>query len=238
MKGCLKCRRSIVAVVALVLGLVVLATAAFAQTDPQNPGVFAVTSAPFGFTYGEWSAKWWQYVFSIPVPKNPLLDQTGKNCAEGQSGPVFFLVGVINTSGTAVRNCTVPAGKALFFPVLNVECSTLEGDGTTEQQLRDCAKHIMDGATGMACDVDGVSIKNLQRFRVESGLFQEGPLPNNNLEQLFGFNAPAGTVTNAFADGVYLMLEPPTVGNHTVHFHGSFPAFNFTLDIVYHLIVK
>jgi hypothetical protein len=28
-------------------------------------------------TYGEWSARWWQWVRSIPAGTNPLLDTTG-----------------------------------------------------------------------------------------------------------------------------------------------------------------
>jgi len=48
---------------------------------------------------------------------NPLLDQTGANAAIGQSGPVWFLAGT--TGGTAERAITVPAGKSLFFPLVN-----------------------------------------------------------------------------------------------------------------------
>ncbi|MCK7502716.1 MAG: hypothetical protein MZV70_00525 [Desulfobacterales bacterium] len=77
-------------------------------------------------TYGEWSAKWWQWAYSLPVDQNPFFDENGSctNGANGPVGPVWFLTGVINVSGTAVRNCTVPAGKALFFPIINAEDAT------------------------------------------------------------------------------------------------------------------
>src|SRR5947209_6336709 len=40
----------------------------------QNPGVVhPPCSKPYGLTYGEWSAKWWQWVYSIPVGTNPQL---------------------------------------------------------------------------------------------------------------------------------------------------------------------
>src|SRR5437899_1087429 len=55
----------------------------------SNPGVFAPSSKPFGKTYGEWSAAWWQWVLSIPKRDNPLADPTGEKCAVGQSGPVW-----------------------------------------------------------------------------------------------------------------------------------------------------
>ena len=32
------------------------------------------------------------------------------------------------TEAVATRDCTIPAGTSLFFPVLNAEASTLEGN--------------------------------------------------------------------------------------------------------------
>src|SRR5438046_2933198 len=55
-----------------------------------------------GHTYGEWSAAWWQYVLSFPTATNPLLDATGANCAQRQTGNVFFLVGSL--AGPGVRD--------------------------------------------------------------------------------------------------------------------------------------
>src|SRR3954452_3884451 len=116
-----------------------------------------------GKTYGEWSAAWWQYVLSIPQSQNPLLDATGALCGQGQSGPVFFLVGTFTTEvvngdvfGTANRSqCTAPAGKPLFIPILNAECSTVEGNGTTEAQLRECAHGFVNNVTELSLEVDG-----------------------------------------------------------------------------------
>src|SRR4029077_20020533 len=56
-------------------------------------GVYPPGSNPLGVTYGEWTARWWQWLLSIPGPVNTNLDTTGANCAQGQSGPVWFLAG-------------------------------------------------------------------------------------------------------------------------------------------------
>src|SRR5262249_16120462 len=65
------------------------------------------------------AAKWWQWVLETPASINPLLDSTGDNGAINQPhGNVWFLAG--NTGGTTVRNVTIPAGRALFFPIVNV----------------------------------------------------------------------------------------------------------------------
>src|SRR5262245_20854043 len=109
-----KHRQSTVAVCGLVFGLLMLVNMALA--DP--PVFFAPTTTPFGKKLREWSAEWWQFVLSIPASENPLLDDTGQKCAVGQRGPVWFLVGT--TGGPVTRACSLPEGKALFFPVLNL----------------------------------------------------------------------------------------------------------------------
>ncbi len=63
------------------------------------------------------SGHWWQWALSIPAAINPITDATGEFAAVGQSGPVWYLAG--NFGGTTVRTVTVPADKALFFPILN-----------------------------------------------------------------------------------------------------------------------
>ena len=56
-----------------------------------NGGQIAVFSAgdkPYGLTYGKWTAKWWQWAYSVPKEVNPAYEYTGKYCSDGQSSPV------------------------------------------------------------------------------------------------------------------------------------------------------
>jgi hypothetical protein len=62
--------------------------------------VFSADSKPYNLTYGEWTAKWWQWGYSIPKNINPAYDNTGKNCAQKQNGPVWFLAGTFGHSVT------------------------------------------------------------------------------------------------------------------------------------------
>ena len=39
-----------------------------------SSNVFPVDSKPYGLTYGEWTAKWWQWALSIPKDINPAGD--------------------------------------------------------------------------------------------------------------------------------------------------------------------
>ena len=144
------------AVVATMLSLA-LVVPAFAAA--ASPGVLPPTALYAGKTYGQWSADWWKYVLAIPPERNPLNDETGARCAESQTGQVFFLVGTFTLTpgpggdvvATASRSqCTVPVGKAMLIPILNGECSTVEGNGTTESELRSCAKRQVDPAMNLA----------------------------------------------------------------------------------------
>src|SRR5207245_11701657 len=163
--------------------LVVLAVSSLVSVtsiiaDDINPGVLPPESPQFGKTYGQWAAARWHWAFALPATEHPLFDTA--DCSTGQTGKVWLLggqfcrTGDTTCNGTAVRTCTVPREKALFFPIVNTECSTAEGNGSTEQQLRDCANMIIDGARKISAELDGESLKQLsvnQRYRSDSPLF-------------------------------------------------------------------
>lgn len=91
-----------------------------------NPGVHPPCSVPYGLTYAEWSGNWWRWIWSVPAPVSPIADATGQYCAEGQSGPVWYLAGTFG--GTAERSCTIPTGVSVLFPVFNVAFGDGDGD--------------------------------------------------------------------------------------------------------------
>src|SRR6476659_350235 len=53
------------------------------------------------------SAKWWQWLYSIPEKNNPITDDNP--CNVKQSGSVFYLVGTFG--GSKVRDCTIAKNK-------------------------------------------------------------------------------------------------------------------------------
>jgi len=229
-----------IVVVAIVLGLALLAVpSAIAQL------VIPPSSVAYGRTYGEWSAAWQQWALSIPVAHHPLFDNG--DCSVGQSGPVWFLGGKFcaNNSpncGTkhVIRSCSVPAGKALYIPILNAEWSVLELNDPKAQiaDLRSDAEANLDAAANLSFDIDGVKIPRLKKdFRVQSTAFVF-TLPDDNLFNAVGEGPyPGGSYFPGVDDGVYVMLSPLSAGQHNLHFHGAFPVFNFTLDITYYLTV-
>lgn len=250
--------RALTAVALLTCAVVfTLPTPALAGKGNQdNPGVIPPQASAYGQTYGEWSANWWQWAFGLAPDVNPLLDETGELCHSGQQGPVWFLAGTFG--GPAERDCDVPAGKALFFPIVNwsvwepdddeasrliVEHIGLDPNVLTEAEiLRITANWLADRSTPLSCLVDGVPIANLGNYRAESPDFEF--IFDDELAVLFGL--PGGLKTPAVADGYWIMLAPLPVGEHTIEFHGVVDIseangdpfdLSFAVDVIYHLTV-
>ena len=240
------------AVVAVILGLAVLALAVqyipkvFAHDDDRERGkIFDRDSVVYGRTYSEWNAAWQQWADSIPTAKHPLFDNG--DCSVGQSGPVWFLGGkFVAVGGTAsfdniVRDCNVPAGKALYVAIYNSEDSVLEetsfGHFTQIGELRAITASEMDAVTDLAMQVDGENIRNIkERFRVQSSAFGF-TLPADNFFTAIGEGTfKAGTYFPSVDDGYYVMVAPLPIGQHTIHFHGT--AGPYLLDVTYHINVN
>ena len=61
--------------------------------------------------------QWIEWISEQPWQAGPLFDQDGSRCGFEQHGGTWFLAGT--TGSTAERSCTIPAGKHLFFPLVN-----------------------------------------------------------------------------------------------------------------------
>ena len=233
----------------LVAAAVLMASPAIAQT-----GNNLVVLPALGL-YSGLSALWWEWAFSIPAnfctaanicssptvnPEdfNPLLapdDPHGKttgNCELGQHGDVWFLAASTNPPTGGTRSCTLPAGRKIFFPVVNAECSTAEGNGTTFAQLSTCAKGLMDAVTIIEATIDGMPIGDLRKFRVQSPLFTFVAPTDNPVNALDGFPTPAipsGPSLSA-SDGFWLLFKPPSVGAHVITYHANAPSLSFELS--------
>jgi hypothetical protein len=191
--------------------------------------LFVPNSRPFGRTYPEWTTKWWQWVLSIAKTENPLVDENGKNCTINQSGPVWFLAGTLQ--GHEERSCTIPTDKVILFPVINVEASAAEGDGTTEEELAACVKFEMDQITNMRAMIGGTDINELKRYRIQSPLFNM-TLPADNVLGL-----PAQT-TKMMSEGYWLFLKPLEPGKYDLNSFGSCLAGRIKIGVSYHLTIE
>ena len=163
----------------------------------------STTSKQFGKTIGQWSAEWWQEMIVVPALENPMADETGENCHEGQpGGKVFFLAG--NGGGQSIRDCTVSRSKALLFPLINFVAWAPE-DGADEAELRLSAAGAIDLAEDFVCMLDGLPcvVQGQEIVRAQSPPFSFGP------SEFFGL--PEGKEL-AVSDGYWVMLPPLSRG--------------------------
>ena len=206
-------------------GLVCAASSQSGGSPPAGKNSFAypTSSHPFGSSYAEWSAEWWRWVMELPLEDHPSTETDNFDVTAGQAGDVWFLAApVVSDPGSPVtRACTIPAGKALFLPLICAEWSSLEGSPTLQEQQEIAAwqaDHIVPGS--LFCTLDGAVLSKPTAYRFMSPQFTfEAPTP-----WLFGDTGGSAT---SVGDGYYVFLKELAEGQHTLHYGGM---FHFTLE--------
>lgn len=227
------------------------ATVAFAQNGNPNPGIHPPNSNPYGMSYGEWSASWWHWIFHIPTAMNPNLDTSGRDCAQEQSGHVWFLAGSFGPPvSPAVRTCTVPSGTSLLIPILTTAFGAGLGDCLSPgwgnpglcdvPSLRASAAAEENNPRTLELSIDGVELRNLAAYRAQSPPFPY-KLTSDGSDNIVGFlfakPVPNGAYSPAVADGYWVMFTPLPPGMHTIHVRGV-EAGGFANDVTYRLTVE
>ena len=183
-------------------------------------------------TYADFSARWWQWAFSLPAENHPI---SGGDCEQGQVDDVWFLAGTF--SSPAVRDCTVPAGKRLFFPVINsvffkAAGGFAGGEQNTLLTMRQGAASFPDSADSITCTVNA---ETCDFHRVKSPAFsvlaqqKEGLVPPGFLK------VPAHT-DQLVADGFWVLLEP-LENSGTIYFRVEDGDGNVLQEVTYNITI-
>ncbi|MET8626712.1 hypothetical protein ABZW30_23635 [Kitasatospora sp. NPDC004669] len=136
---------------------------------------------------------------------NPVSDQDGHLCAQGQKGGIWFLAGTFGE--TVTRSCTVPAGVPIAFPLVN-----------RVGEAADCDA-FMASAKGSAV-LDGQA---LEPERYEATPVQVTGVDGNPLTQ-------HGGRFGTRACGLWEQVEPLAPGSHTLSIRGSSGSFAVSVD--------
>jgi hypothetical protein len=202
---------------------------------PTAVGAAQQTSQPlspdekaFGLTLGEWAAAYIQWSQSIPKSVDPAADKTGVGAGIGQHLPVWFLPGVAPGSNSS-RTMIVPAGASLLIPGPFEGLFDSPGDRTEESlraQLQDNASYL--AGVNWEMTVDGTPLPDLQRYRVQTGVFSI-VLPPGNFP---GIPVTAGKDQRLISleDGYFLLLPPLPVGKHVLV--QTFPGGGWTFTLL------
>ena len=224
-----------------VLQFFLLAVFALGPNLANAFGAGSVVQPPqkaFDMTYGEWSARWVQFVFGLPAIDNPLEDTTGALCGKGQWGPVIFLFGSPG-SGTVTRSCTISSKKGLIIPLVNWFGAAPE-DGATPDDVADLLAWVNDqtDVNSLVATIDGVPVQNLAKYRFRTPVFSfTGASPNLFSDACGSPPCYEGFHEQGLAEGYYIMVNPLPPGTHTIHIHGESLDLGVTQDVTYLLTV-
>ncbi len=185
----------------------------------------------------------------MPADRYPLTDMTGQFCAERQVGKVWFLGGVYQGT-TATRNCSIPAGKAIFFPLINNSYSAFLNDlpesTRTEEFVRGAGSCSVPAEISVW--IDGIKVPRPTRYFTGPGGSQS-PIYNaqmgpNNIGQYSPDPASGARYAKDLAlvpsaeQGYYLFVYPLSVGAHKLRWiaTGCYAA-DALQDVTYHLSI-
>lgn len=172
-----------------------------------------------------WSQEWWQWAGSFDRSESPVADRTGELCGSRQSGPVWFLAGTYGTQRT-VRSCKVPAGKHLFFPLVNYVVMPGSSETVSCMARMSNAAKMTEGAANLVVELDGVRLPNPQDHRQASpGCFDMGARSEDKVK-----------IYPSAANGYYVMIKPLSPGVHALNFGGALQAMQQA--VTYTLIVE
>jgi hypothetical protein len=227
---------ALISLVFIMTGFIPYSHGVVKNNDNASSMLYPLDSQPFGIGYIKGAEGFHKLLYGEPSNTNIATDTSGKYCALDQSGPIWYLAGT--AGGAVVRSCTVPQGKTLFFPLIANECSYAENPNLkTPSQLIDCAKSADNNLNYLTLSIDGVTIPNLEKYRITSTKLFNFTFVNDNIA-----GVPPGPTSGAL-DGWFAYLKPLPPSNHIIRFGGAATSTtpgqpNFVVDATYHLTVK
>jgi hypothetical protein len=208
-----------------------LAIATSSSAGPAPAEVLLPSSLPYGYSYEEWSAKYWQW--TLGQSANNYQKVGNPEICSGPASRVRF-PGPSKIGGDAIHfetnHITIPAGTPLFFSVLslwqdNGNCPLTAFGTNTPVELAAIDEQTWSATTETSCTIDGVAVDGMEDpinsvFHVVSPPFSYTTAEKDNvLIAAFGATCIPGdyTIYPAVADGVYVMIAPLKPGKHTIH---------------------
>jgi hypothetical protein len=206
-----------------------------------------IVSPEHQWLYGALAQRWVQWAMGIGVGENPLNDETGAFCNVGQRGLVWNLAGTQGSSQigdppTTFRSCTVPSGRFVFFPILNVwYAKTDPAEPEDPDEIYDMMLSWL--TADFYCEIDGQPVSNPEDYLTLSPIFRLR-LPADSLWAAYG--VPQGVYHPAATAGYYLLLCPLSPGEHSIRIavkdewvdDDTGETWSWGFDVIYDLTVQ
>ena len=194
-----------------------------------NVDFYSKGESPFGISYGDWVAKYWNWDLSIPpdTKTNNLLGLNENGCLVHRENSMVMLADTA-AGGIWNQKCTISHNAGILIPIWTGECD--QGQKGTEnhsyKELSDCARSYDLGKVKGQVKVDGIPVATLDALDYKTNIM-------NNVIEVYTkqFNATIpinshftaeqyGTLPAA-AHGWFVFLKPLPPGNHTVYYQNS-----------------
>lgn len=222
--------------------IIMIATVGACDEDPLVHQDDAATRA----IYAQKARAWTRWALEQPWSTGPVLDPDGSACASEQHGNTWFLAGT--NGGPVVRECTIPAGKALFFPLVNYWLSPPADyyEMYPEQEWIDYATELFAEKRASTCEltlrIDGQDLlPDLETMDEELYVIVLEPfsvvLGEDSWATKYG-GLPGARET--FVHGHWALLEPLPPGDYTLELGGELcnDAGGFSTSATYTLHVE
>lgn len=222
-----------------------ISSATEANHRNPNPELYRKDARPFGVDMETWAERLTQWIYRQPLEANPVLDQTGEDCAVDQDGPVWFIPPIDGPpvfSGT--RTCTIPRHKAILLDIGNGLAMYPRPTIATYQPNLGETLHaflarrvdaVMDTVDFLAVSLDGRELEDVLSYRfVSKDLFELiGDLSIKAAydSRILGWGMPA------VSDGFFMMFKPLRPGPHVIIVRGT-NTFGDNKTYTYYLNVE
>jgi len=187
---------------------------------------------PFGISYSDWVAKFWNWDFSIPIDSqtNTLAGLKDNGCLIHKDNSMVMLVDTA-AGGIWKQKCTISRTEGILIPIWTGECDqALKGfDSYSFKQLSECARAYDLGIVKGQVKVDDTPVATLDAIDYKTNVM-------NNVTEVYTkqFNAIVTKESHliserygtfpAAAHGWFVFLKPLQPGNHVVYYQNSVEA--------------
>jgi hypothetical protein len=187
---------------------------------------------PFGISYSDWVAKFWNWDFSIPIDSqtNTLAGLKDNGCLMHKDNSMVMLVDTA-AGGIWKQKCTISRTEGILIPIWTGECDqALKGfDSYSFKQLSECARAYDLGIVKGQVKVENTPVATLDAIDYKTNVM-------NNVTEVYTkqFNAIVPKESHlvserygtfpAAAHGWFVFLKPLQPGNHVIYYQNSVEA--------------
>ncbi|HME31928.1 MAG TPA: hypothetical protein VKG65_04170 [Terriglobales bacterium] len=193
-------------------------------------------SHPYGETYSEWAASWWQWGRAVPLYDssgksiNPLADNFA-DCSIDQSGHVWFLANgpgafVVDQNGNPIaKTCTVPPGRAILVNVISNAYIAYATDRTLDDVMAPHTPTVVQQCTTYGVQspqcVTAAEEASFDAGNITSVTMTVDGAPIPNFQSQFLTESPVFQLTASDIPQLSLWLENPSPSGGPNNLEGS-----------------